>query len=145
MTDEREYSAVVELPNGTFWILGGKYNKRTTEIYDNGEFTPGPDLPEDFSGDSPCATQVTDELTFIGGETFEHLYSATTGAFEKTADLMLNSAERAACGSATLANGNRAVVVAGGNYDNYVSASMIYDIRIRKQTHRSNTCARPLP
>ena len=136
MTEDRELSAVVELPNGTFWILGGYYNKRTTEIYEDGEFFQGPDLPEDFSGDTPCATQITDDLTFIGSDSFGYLYSATTGAFEKTADPMPNSADTAACGSATLANGNRVVVVAGGNYGNTLdeSASMIYDITTNQWT-----------
>ena len=60
MTMNRYAPAVVELPNGTFWILSGQHtgNQYTTEIYQNGEFIPGPELPQDSYTERPCATQV---------------------------------------------------------------------------------------
>ena len=59
-----------ELPNGTFWIMGSYSGAQeyTTELYNEGFFTAGPDLPDYGHVGIPCATQVTDDITFFGND-----------------------------------------------------------------------------
>ena len=60
MLGRRTLSAYVELSDGSFWILGGLDSEDwfTTEIYSEGVFSPGPELPTLGYNDRPCAVQV---------------------------------------------------------------------------------------
>ena len=80
----------------------------------NNAFNDGPDLPEGDVG-YPCSTQVTDDITFYGNE-YGYLYDGRLGYFDPID--MPNSAYGASCGAATLQDGTRIIVVAGGDPPN---------------------------
>ena len=79
----------------------------------NTEFVEGPRLPMLGHNDLPCAVQVTPDITFYATD-YPFLYDGRTGEFERTEDNMPYSAYGSACGSATLPDGTRIVIVAGG-------------------------------
>ena len=72
MIGERDESAYVELPDGRFWVLGGydTSDRYTTEYYNQGVFTMGPDLPTEVGSHTgySCATQIDEDLTFFAAE-----------------------------------------------------------------------------
>ena len=60
-----------------------------------------------------------------------YLYKATTGQFTETADPMPISADQAACGTATLPDGSRVAIVAGGfDLDTFstIATTRMYDV-----------------
>ena len=134
MIGYRAGSATVELPNGTFWIMDDLYTdfQLTSEIYQDGQFYPGPDVPFLGHNGVPCATQVTDDLTFFGNDR-GYFYSAARGTFEETNDRMPHTSYAAQCGSATLADGTRVVIVAGGD-ENAVDTVQIFDLSTEEWT-----------
>ena len=132
---DRYRSASVELPNGTFWILGGTDENAesayTTEYFVGAdvEFIMGPEIPPTGGCDTPCASQVNDTVTFYGNDV-GYLFDSQKPGFRETDDPMPRSANAAACGSATLEDGSRVLVVAGGNDEvqsTVLSSVMMFD------------------
>ena len=115
-------------------MAGKRDDCYTTEFYQNGNFTSGPDLPPDSYATYPCATQVTDDLTFYGGGTFSYLYSHSAGEFQIVKALFPAPHYGAACGSATMADASRVVVVAGGSWNTFLKSVFILDISTNKWT-----------
>ena len=131
MIGQRDSSAVAELPDGRFWILGGSrdFNDRyTSEYYDGDQFRSGPVLPLDgFIDCAPCAVQVTEDITFFGNA-LGFLYREPTKVFEETSAPMIYPSCFSACGAATTADGSRIVVVAGGVDGNYLDRVQVLDV-----------------
>ena len=110
----RYYAARVELNDGSFWILGGRNEERsTTDFYIDGTFVTGPDLPTDNDDDVPCAVQIDADTTFFGSYNQAFFYDHTVGVFQETtpSPLLIKGAQ---CGAITTEDGRRKVVVAGG-------------------------------
>ena len=113
---QRCASAVAELAPGTYWIMSGldEDDFYTSEYYKDGEFIPGPALPLYGFNIHPCAVQVTEDITFFGNDN-AFLYRNSTGEFEDISEGMPYPFYESSCGAATMSDGSRIVVVAGGN------------------------------
>ena len=115
LRNSRVDATSVELPNGTFWIMSSYSGDEqyTTELYQDGTFIDGPDLPNYGHVGYPCSTQLSETQTFYGNE-FGFIDDHISNTFEETPNHMPNSAYGAACGAATTADGTRILIVAGG-------------------------------
>ena len=133
MTGSRVDTTSVEFPNGTFWIMGSYRGPDvyTTELLDGDIFVDGPSLPLLGNVGFPCSTQVSNDITFYGNN-FGYLYEDGIGDFERTED-MLYTAYGASCGAATLQNGTKIVVVAGGITSSTAQSRVqIFDLETRQ-------------
>ena len=104
----------------------------SSELYNPGagSFIEGPSpVPSEgiTTFESSCAVQINQDLTFFAND-IAYLYSQSTGLFTDTVTPMLHSADQAACGAATLGNGDRIIVVAGGFENGVRNWVQIYNV-----------------
>ena len=128
-------SAAVELANGTFWIMSGldEEDRFTSEMYQDGEFTLGPALPQEGFNSNPCAARITDTLTFYGNNR-AFIHNTETGQFQETGRPIF-PAYKSACGAARRPDGSRIVVVAGGQLDtDFLDRVQILDVATGRWT-----------
>ena len=80
----------MKLPNDSYWILSSYQdyeNDKTSEIFVNGDFYRGPDLPDTDPdlNQRTCSVQITDDLTLFSFES-SYIYNATRGFWEPTGE-----------------------------------------------------------
>ena len=130
-----DWAAFAEQGDNNYWVFGDN-EQSLRYISEVGSFIPGPNTPEEPSGFSysrPCAVKVDSDTTFYGGSAgylFDSSEGFAMGSFVPTAQPMLFPAYNAHCGAATLSDGSRIVVVAGGNpgFEEVLSRSAILDV-----------------
>ena len=135
MLEERISASSVELANGTFWVLGSYVypEKYTSELYQEGGFVQGPELPHDNADIVGCAAHVTDSVTFYA-KYASYLYDGDGGEFVRTSDSMPEDADHAFCGTITREDGSKMVVVAGGYDHPYTRTStQLYDLNTGRE------------
>ena len=128
----REGSATVEVSEGKFWILSGMTDAYTSEIYENGEFSTGPNLPIVGDNAYPCAAKVNESTIFYGNDN-AYLMRGLTGLFTDISAGQPYDFYETSCGCVTRSDGTRIIVAAGGfnRYSaGYYSSSYIYDLEI---------------
>ena len=111
--EERNFSPQVELRNNSFWVLSGIKSPYTTELLVENNFVEGPDITGTIESTEQCACQVTDDITFFG-DAKGYIFDAVTGQFTETNTPMPSIVKSGFCGAATLPDGSRVVVRAGG-------------------------------
>ena len=85
----------------------------TTEILEGNQFIEGPELPVVLSYDAnPCATKITDTLSFVATDFDAFIYNWSTEVFTQTSRPVF-SIRGSGCGYAITAEGEIQVVVAG--------------------------------
>lgn len=115
LIDPRRGIISVEVSPNKYWILGEfGSGSTTTEIYEDGQFTQGPDVPEAVS--FPCAVRITDDLTFLGGTDTTNAYVFDWRSMEFTLypDVLTNPARGSICGLTTDPGGAQSIVIGGG-------------------------------
>lgn len=103
----------IEVSPNKFWVFGG--DAPDSEVYYNGNFIDGPDLPADRFND-PCMVKIDDTRTFIAS-TFDqngYIYDWSTNDFTDYPGLLPLKPYGAACGLAKKANGDKLIVIPGG-------------------------------
>ena len=126
---ERYYSPSVELPGGRYWVANSNgYNGvGNSEIYQNGEFVPGPPVPVLGLNGRPCAVKISDdEIFFADGESY--IMDTNTMEFTMTDDPIIIPSSKSQCGLATKSSGEKMIVVAGGDIAQYQDTVQIYDL-----------------
>ena len=85
MLGARDNSAATELPDGSFWILGGSGSDAdSTEIFANGSFRRGPRIDDLFPSTDGrlCATPISDTETFVITSFAAAVYDWSGGSLE---------------------------------------------------------------
>lgn len=112
LTYEASFSSSMELPNGTWLVLGGSSDPTRTNMLESWQFKEGPAVPLDVY--RACAVQLDDNELFVagGGRGSDKVFILDVDAWKITWEgTMKMKRTLAACG---LVNGDK-VVVTGGN------------------------------
>ena len=129
MIEGRLGPAQTELADGSFWILGGSgAAASTSEIFFDGLFVEGPSLDAIQANSYLCASNINEELTFVGAYT-GYLYNWNLETFEDVSDGFELDGFEAQCGTFTASDGTKKLIVAGG--DPGVTRTQILDIETR--------------
>ena len=124
--NERFFSPTAEISQGKYMILGEGFRLSTseplhydfnTEIYQNGIFTLGPDLPEPFTFflQRPCAAKISEDKTFYSDGYTSMIYDWSSSSW--TNPRGLDYSRIVQCGYARKANGDEMIVVVGEHGD----------------------------
>ena len=65
MPNSRFESAVVEMAPNKIWVTGGHKFRSDSIIYENGEWTNGPDIPEGL--EEHCMAQIDENTVILAG------------------------------------------------------------------------------
>ena len=143
---QRDWSTSVELPGNRHWIANSYFfssGHGNSEIYQDGEFVQGPDLPNEDLYDYPCAVKISDgEIFYANGRSY--IMDTATMEFTETSNQLIFISYESNCGLATKSNGERMIVIAGGRTTGFESAVQIYDIAAGTWRMSENPLPHPL-
>ncbi|TRY69028.1 hypothetical protein TCAL_01410 [Tigriopus californicus] len=117
LTSPRRFGASLTLPDGRIWVTGGQGEAGTTastEIFENGTFGPGPDMP--VPKEDHCIVQLDETRTLVGGggpiSTSVFIYDWSTQEWEVKSPLRLGR-RGLSCGKFETSDGLQVIFVGG--------------------------------
>lgn len=125
--DTRYAAASSLLANGSWFVHGGHEGLRTSDLFEGNSFIPGPDSPHQYY--KHCLVQVNSSHLFITGGVYEssssYFLNVDTKEWIQMPDMAASVRFDHACGLVENGNGEREIVVAGGDAGGTFGSSMV--------------------